>query len=133
MDFTVDSVMNVSFDLIKSPIQVLYQSDYLTIRSYDPELEMLTLDYPNREVERGFLNYLMMVYIPQTADNPAFFIAEFYRDLREGRVEAFMTQLKSFFADFPYDSFHMIKLEQHYQDITFIEFKLLGFLTNNKI
>ena len=36
-----------------NPIPVIYQSGYLTIKDYDPEFGLYTLDYPNREVERG--------------------------------------------------------------------------------
>ena len=40
------------------PIPVLYQSGYLTIQSYDERWQSYTLKYPNKEVERGFMQGL---------------------------------------------------------------------------
>ena len=43
-----------------------------------------------------------------------------------------MIRLQSFFADFQYDSFELRHLEQHYQDVIFIIFKLMGFYTRTE-
>ena len=43
----------------RNPIPLLYQSGYLTIKGYDPEFNLYQLGFPNREVERGFLNGLI--------------------------------------------------------------------------
>ena len=45
-----------------NPIPVIYQSGYLTIKGYDKEFETYTLGFPNREVEQGFVKYLMPWY-----------------------------------------------------------------------
>lgn len=45
-----------------NPIPVIYQSGYLTIKGYDPRFGMYRLGFPNREVEEGFLKYLMPFY-----------------------------------------------------------------------
>lgn len=37
------------------PLPVLYQSGYLTIKSYDPNFQAYTLGYPNKEVRKGFI------------------------------------------------------------------------------
>ncbi|MDO5577610.1 MAG: AAA family ATPase, partial [Fibrobacter sp.] len=37
-----------------SPIPVLYQSGYLTIKKYDSKFKSYTLGFPNEEVKRGF-------------------------------------------------------------------------------
>ncbi len=127
-DVPLQAVENVSFDLRSSLVPVLYQSGYLTIRGYDAETDLLTLGFPNREVERGFLLSLMNLYVPSDNDS-AFSIAKFYEDVRGGRPDDFMTRLQSLFADFNRDAFNRLRLEQHYQDITYLVFKLLGFLT----
>ena len=41
-----------------------------------------------------------------------------------------MNRLQSLFADFNSDAMTMVDLEQHYQDIIFLIFKLLGFMTH---
>ena len=55
-----------------------------------------------------------------------FEISQFVKDIREGKAESFMLRLQSLFADFQYDSFDLLNLEQHYQDVIFIVMKLLG-------
>ena len=54
------------------------------------------------------------------------------KDVRAGRAEEFMMRLQSLFADFQYDSFDLKHLEQHYQDVIFIVFKLMGFYTRTE-
>ena len=41
------------------PIPVIYQSGYLTIKGYDKEFGLYKLGYPNKEVEEGFVKFLM--------------------------------------------------------------------------
>ena len=42
-----------------SPIPVLYQSGYLTLKDFDSRFGLYTLGFPNREVEEGFNRYLL--------------------------------------------------------------------------
>ena len=37
----------------KSPIPIIYQSGYLTIKNYDERFGIYTLGFPNEEVEEG--------------------------------------------------------------------------------
>lgn len=46
---------NVDFN----PIPVIYQSGYLTIKSYDERFKNYQLGFPNKEVEEGILNILL--------------------------------------------------------------------------
>ena len=46
----------------ESPIPVIYQSGYLTIKDYDEEFGNYTLGFPNREVEEGFSKYKLQLY-----------------------------------------------------------------------
>lgn len=124
------TVESVSFDLKSSLIPLLYQTGYLTIKGYRPDVGTIHLGFPNMEVEQGFLYDLMDAYADGNTVDTAFSIADFYDDVCSGNAEAFMLRLQSFFADFDYDGFDRLKLEQHYQDITFILFKLLGLLTH---
>ena len=53
------------------------------------------------------------------------YIGKFVRELRSGDVDAFLTRLKGFFADFPYELKHKMS---HYQVAVFLSgvFKLIG-------
>lgn len=53
-----DSALQSVDDDYADPIPVLFQSGYLTLSGYDPEMGY-RLDFPNREVERGFFNFLV--------------------------------------------------------------------------
>ena len=44
------------------PIPVIFQSGYLTIKGYDERFGLYRLGYPNREVEEGFIKFLMPFY-----------------------------------------------------------------------
>ena len=54
----LDSIDAASTD----PVPVIYQSGYLTIKDYNAEFENYTLGFPNREVEQGFLRFLLPHY-----------------------------------------------------------------------
>lgn len=118
---TLDSIQ-LSVD---NPIPVLYQSGYLTIKDYDKEFKLYTLDFPNEEVEEGFINFLIPIYTSVSeTDSPAF-IGNFVRELRSGKVNDFMKRMQLMMADTPYE---IIKdLESHYQNVMFIMTRLMGF------
>ena len=42
-----------------NPIPAIYQSGYLTIKGYDKEFGIYRLGFPNREVEEGFMQFLV--------------------------------------------------------------------------
>jgi hypothetical protein len=108
-----------------NPVPVIYQSGYLTIKDYDPEFGLYTLGFPNREVEDGFLKYLLPNYASIDKTQTAFFITNFVKEIRAGKVDDFLKRLSSLFADTPYE---LVKdLENHYQNVLFIVSKLMGF------
>ena len=125
---TTSQLTDVSLELTDI-VPVLYQSGYLTIKSHDTRLNTVTLDFPNKEVESGFLNQLMPLYTPIPSQKTEFEIIRFVKEIEKGDVESFMVRLQSLFSDFQYDSFDLKHLEQHYQDVVFILAKLLGFYT----
>lgn len=110
-----------------SPIPVLYQSGYLTIKDYDPEFETYTLGFPNKEVEEGFTRFLLPYYAYIRSGSSAFHIVNFVKEVRSGNIDGFMKRLQSFFSDTPYELVR--DLELHYQNVLFIIFRLVGFYT----
>jgi hypothetical protein len=107
-----------------NPIPVIYQSGYLTIKDFDAEFGLYTLGFPNREVEDGFLKYLLPYYASIEKAQTAFFITNFVKEIRTGKVDDFFKRLSSLFADTPYE---LVKdLENHYQNVLFIVTKLMG-------
>ncbi len=110
-----------------NPIPVIYQSGYLTIKDFDKEFGTYTLGFPNKEVEEGFTKFLMPCYIyPKDRQFP-FLVNNFVRDVEQGNTDQFIKRLRSLFADTPYE---IIKdLENHYQNVLWLLYKLMGFYT----
>ena len=111
----------------EEPIPVIFQSGYLTIKGYDKEFGLYRLGFPNREVEEGFIKFLVPFYTRFSKIEAPFEIKKFVREICAGQPEAFLKRLQSFFADTPYEL--VSELERHYQNVLFIVFKLVGFYT----
>ena len=114
-----------------TPLPLLFQSGYLTLKSYDARFKEYTLGYPNAEVEEGFVQYLSRYY---TQDNDVrhsqdsrFFVGHFIRDVESGRTEDFMQRLNTFLHDGDYQIAG--KAELYFQNVMYIVFKMLGFYT----
>ena len=110
-----------------NPIPVIYQSGYLTIKGYIPEPRIFELGFPNREVEEGFMNFLLPYYTPVQESESGFAIWDFISDVKSGDIDGFMERLQSFLADCPYEIAKDIEL--HYQNVLFIVFRLAGLYT----
>ena len=109
----------------EDPIPVIFQSGYLTIKGYDKEFGLYRLGFPNKEVEEGFMKFLIPFYTRFNKVEAPFEIQRFVKELRAGDIDAFFKRLRSFFADTPYEL--VSELELHYQNVLFILYKLLGF------
>lgn len=110
-----------------NPIPVIYQSGYLTIRDYDSRFRIYTLGFPNEEVEEGFTKFLMPFYTCPKDRLQPFNITNFVRDVESGETERFLTRLRSLFSDTPYELIQ--NLENHYRNVVWLLFKLMGFYT----
>lgn len=108
-----------------NPIPVIYQSGYLTIKKFDERFGIYRLGFPNREVEEGFMKFLLPFYANTNKVESPFQILKFVREVESGDYESFFRRLQSFFADTPYELIR--DQELHYQNVLFIVFKLIGF------
>ena len=111
-----------------NPIPVIYQSGYLTIKGYDKEFGIYELGFPNREVEEGFMKFLLPYYSNVSKTSSPFEIKKFVQDVKRGEIDGFMERLQSFLAGCPYELAKDIEL--HYQNVLFIVFRLAGLYTN---
>lgn len=111
-------------NVITDPLPVLYQSGYLTIKGYEPEFQLYTLAYPNKEVRKGFIESLMPAYVHLPARENTFYVVSFIKDLQVGNLDQCLERLKSFFASIPNDMNN--KVEKHYQTIFYLLFRLMG-------
>lgn len=110
--------------IFDNPVPLLYQTGYLTIKDYDGDDNIYDLKFPNLEVKKGFLNYLLRFYTPIQAGTENTLIRKLRINLVAGDAEGFMKNLQSLFARTPYqiqgDS------EKDFQYAMFIIVQLLG-------
>lgn len=105
-------------------ITLLYQSGYLTIKDYDERYGLYFLDYPNNEVESGFLHSLSQYYLPIMEVRGEFSVYRFIKDIESGDVNSLMNRLTALFASSDYQ----IKgnLEAAFQNTFVTLFRLMG-------
>ncbi len=103
-------------------IPLLFQTGYLTIKSFD-EYDC-ELHFPNYEVENGFASQLFRLYLPEASiGDTEFDIRSFRDDLISGEPDSFMKRLQSLLKDVGYGG----KGEVFYRNIIYLIFVLLGF------
>ena len=106
------------------PITLLYQSGYLTIRSYNESRDRYTLVYPNKEVENGFLESLAEYFTPAQTSNSSLSVDKFVDDITSGNVEMLMRRFSAFFADMDYQI--QGDAELYFQNTMYVMLRLMG-------
>ena len=119
-------VINSVDSMSTNPIPVIYQSGYLTIKGYDERFKKYKLGFPNKEVEEGFLNFLLPFYSTAGANSP-YFIEEFVKDVEAGKPDCFMKRLSTMLADTDYKVIGNAEL--YFHNVMYLVFKIMGFYT----
>jgi hypothetical protein len=139
-EFLIKLIRKREYDIIKIPFRaetsafstydvedlnltpLLLQTGYLTIKGYDSNLNVYTLDYPNYEVKQAFLSFLFRYSKKEETDS---FVIRLYSAFQSNDLEEAMEILKEIFLSVEYD-LH-INQERYYQTIFYLIFTLLGF------
>ncbi len=117
-------VINSVDSMSTNPIPVIYQSGYLTIKGYDERFKKYRLGFPNKEVEEGFLNFLLPFYSTAGSKSP-YFIEEFVNEVEAGNPERFMQRLSTMLADTDYKV--VGDAELYFHNVMYLIFKIMGF------
>ena len=110
----------------KNMLPVIYQSGYLTIKGYDKENNLYKLDFPNREIEEGFLEVLLKKFITVPYDDIGLEINNLKNALKNHDVDKVLSIIKVAIADLP----TVVKkdmCENYYESVTHLIFRLTGF------
>ena len=103
-------------------IPLLFQTGYLTIKSYDEESRNYTLDYPNEETKVAFLysimDYLMHISVSATSA----ILLDIIKSLKDNDLNQFFQNLNVFFSGIPYTI--QEGTERYYQSCFYILMKL---------
>ncbi len=94
---------NTPIERVTDIVPFLYQSGYLSIKSYDPDFDQYIIGFPNKEVRYGFSESLIKNYIE---DDIGFENDIFRRSVvtavKEDNPEILLQHLKDFLCKIPY-------------------------------
>ena len=130
MPLVPQSDFDVSPEISDNSLPMLYQTGYLTIKSYDTRMQLYTLGYPTKEVKIGFTRGLLNEY-PSKAATASGFVAHFYAAMDSQDIDLAMSKLQAYLAGIPNDLEN--KSEKHYQTIIYLIFSLLGFYIRTEV
>ncbi len=109
----------------KNMLPVIYQSGYLTIKDFDKEKRIYTLDFPNREIEDGFINILLKKFVTVPYDDLGLAIGNLCDALELHDLDQALNIIKSAIADLP----TVVKkdmCENYYESVTHLMFRMTG-------
>ena len=113
----------------RNPLPILFQAGYLTIKEYQTLFNVYRLGFPNDEVRYGFMKNLLDGFAPSLY-GAGVAASDFARDILEGKVDEFMTRMRSILSGIPYSSVaseEMVALrERDYQVSVYLIFSLMG-------
>ena len=101
---------------------LLYQSGYLTIKAYDADFDVYTLDLPNQEIRTGLFENLLPNYLGfgQSGNVTVAFLA---KALCNDDMDGALRLLQDFLSTVPYCN--VKNYEGHYQQMLYVIFTLL--------
>ena len=126
-EMTLPELSNISVDS-NDPIQILYQTGYLTIKGYDKATRRCTLGFPNEEVKMGFYHSLAPIYVGRCDRHFKTLGYRIADALVACDVDALMQEIKDFLPEISY-IFHDNQRypERHFQEIIYILIVAAGF------
>ena len=121
---TASMLQGVHVNMNDLPV-LMYQTGYLTIKSYDDVTELYTLGFPNNEVRKAFSESILLEFSGVTEHQKNGIIQEISTALDDGDVEKLIATVSSFLSGIPFE----MKMEVNYQLVIYALFQLLGFDT----
>lgn len=118
------SDFDVSPENMTTALPLLYQSGYLTIKHYDPMIDLYTLGYPNEEVRTGMVRSLAANYLTPAEGTNSSFVIKFVKAVIADDMEQALTLLRAYLAGVSYRLSN--KTERDVQTIFYLVFSLIG-------
>ena len=120
----VSSSFNAPTENMKTITPLLYQSGYVTIKKYDPETRIYTLDIPNKEIKVGLFDNLLPNYVDGvSAERGNVAIAKMALLIGKRNMDGALHLLQDFLGTVPYCN--VTNYEGHHQQMLYIIFTLL--------
>ncbi|MDE6562241.1 MAG: ATP-binding protein [Muribaculaceae bacterium] len=125
---TLASGLSVKESYLNNPVALLFETGYLTIKSFEDEMNLYTLGLPNKEVAESFSKALMPIYSGYMDQECEDLLVKMRRAVVNGDAERFMEVLQTFLEGNPYGNTEMAKRESYFKNNIYIIFRALGFL-----
>ncbi|MBR6199898.1 MAG: AAA family ATPase [Spirochaetales bacterium] len=109
-------------------LPIIYQSGYLTLKSYDENSELYTLDIPNGEVRTGFYRHLIRRFSSVKEQKLGVTVEAFRSALENADMAELETLIRSAVASLPYMQDKNYN-EDMYRNILFMMFSLTSYRT----
>ena len=117
------SAFDAPTESLRSLTPLLYQSGYLTIKDYDPQTKLYTLDIPNREICIGLYESLLPNYLEEMTEEGEVAISKMSLLIRQDNMDGALHLLQDFLGTIPYCD--NARSEGHYQQMLYVVFTLL--------
>lgn len=125
---TMESGLSVKESYLNNPVALLFETGYLTIKSYDEEKMLYTLGLPNLEVAESFSKALIPIYSGYPESECSNLLVKMRSAVIDGNAERFMDLLQTFLEGNPYGNTEMAKRESYFKNNIYIVLRALGFL-----
>ena len=87
---------------VEKPLPMIYQSGYLTIKDYKPTRGTFLLDFPNKEVKKGFVSLVAAGYWKPEKESVEGWIQDLLDAMEAGEPDTIRDLFTSFLASIPY-------------------------------
>lgn len=112
--------------VFSSPVSLLYQTGYLTIKDYNKEKKRFLLGVPNREVDSNLFPFLLGRFIGEDTFSAEDGAEVIKRYILEGDPEEFLPMLQAFLAPTPYSVFPEKPKELDFEHMLYLMFRTMG-------
>ncbi len=112
-------------------IPLLFQTGYLTIKSYDLANGEYVMGYPNREVARSFSQHFLAEHTTGKFDITDSLLYKIRRSFIENNIEDLIEHLTILFENIPYNL--VDKTEKYFHSLFYLIIKIIGYNIETEI
>ncbi len=112
-------------------LPLMFQTGYLTIKNWDLSTNLLTLDFPNKEVERSISVNLLAEFNGKKSDKTESMLSELSDALKDNDIEYFIENLNILLEGLTY--MQAQKKENYFHSIFYLVVNLLGFVIESEV
>ncbi len=113
------------------PLALLYQTGYLTIKSYNFKRRKYRLGIPNTEVKKGLLNELLPYYVNCKGTSTKSVVSKIEDHILDGEPDKFMREMQIYFAGVSYKM--RMDNENNFHNAFYILTDLIGLETHTEV